>query len=119
MLCGGKAVDPHIPKRGDCVKKRLKTTGLDYVEKFISVSLYHSKTRPANSEKNVDFNSSKSSEYAATDTSTSTETGIENENILRQCNDEIRTARTFATFFSYIGHKLFHVLSIYCSNVAT
>ena len=62
--------------------------------------------------KNVDFGSSKSSQYAANDTPTSTESGIENENILLQHNDEIHTARTFATFFSYIGHKLFHVLSI-------
>ena len=68
--------------------------------------------RPANSEKNVDFDSSKSSEYAANDTPTSTESGIENENILLQHNDEIHSARIFATFFSYIGHKLFYVLSI-------
>ena len=32
---------------------------------------------PENSEKNVDFDSSKSYEYAATDTPTSTESGIE------------------------------------------
>ena len=60
----------------------------------------------------LNLDSSKSSEYAATDTPTSTESGIENENILRQHNDEIHSARTFATFFSYIGHKLFYVLSI-------
>ena len=48
---------------------------------------------------NVDFDSSKSYEYAATDTPTSTESGIEDENILLQYDDEIRSARTFATFF--------------------
>ena len=68
--------------------------------------------RLANSEKNEDFDSSKSSEYAAPDTPTSTESGIKTENILLQHNDEIHSARTFATFFLYIGHKLFHVLSI-------
>ena len=62
--------------------------------------------RPANCEKNVDFDSSKSYEYAATDTSTATESGIENENILLQHDDEIHTAKTFATVFSYIGHAL-------------
>ena len=73
-----------------------------------------------NSEKNVDFYSSKSSEYAATDTPTSTESGIEHENILPQHNDEIHTARTFATFFSYIGHiSSFTSLALFeCSNVA-
>ena len=57
---------------------------------------------------------------AASDTPTSTESGIENENILLQCNDEIRTARTFATFVLYVGNKLFLVLSIVrmYSNVA-
>ena len=60
----------------------------------------------------MDFGSSKSSEYAATDTPTSTESGIENENIVLQHNDEIHTAKTFATFFSYIGREVFHVLSI-------
>ena len=60
----------------------------------------------------MDFSLFKSSEYIATDIPTSTESGIENENILFQHNNEIHTARTFATFFSYIGHKLFHVLSI-------
>ena len=49
--------------------------------------------------KNVDFDSSKSSEYAATDTPASTQSGIENENIFLQHNDEIHTVRTFATFF--------------------
>ena len=47
----------------------------------------------------MDLNSSKSSEYAATDTPTSTESGIENENVLLQHNDKIHTARTFAKFF--------------------
>ena len=42
MLCGGN-LDPHFSKSGDCVKK-LKTAGLDYMEKFISVSLDQSKT---------------------------------------------------------------------------
>ena len=70
------------------------------MEKLISVSLNQSKTiGPANSKKNVNFDSSKSSEYAATDTPTSTESGIKNENILLQCKDEVRTARTFATVF--------------------
>ena len=77
------------------------------------MSLHQSKTIDLQIlRKNVDFGSSKSSEYAATDTPTSTESGIKNENILLQHNDKIHTARTFATFFSYIGHKLFHVLSI-------
>ena len=49
--------------------------------------------------KNVDFDSSKSSEYAAIDAPTSTESGIKDENILLECNDEVRTARTFATSF--------------------
>ena len=73
------------------------------MEKFISVSLNHCKTRPADSEKNVNFDSCKSSEYAATDRPYNNLylSGFENENILLQCNDEIRTARTFATFFSY------------------
>ena len=55
--------------------------------------------RPANSEKNANFDSSKSSEYAATDTPTFIENGIKNENILLQCNNEVRTARNFATSF--------------------
>ena len=42
MLCGGN-LDPHFPKRGDCVK-RLNTTGLDYLQMFISVPLNQSKT---------------------------------------------------------------------------
>ena len=37
--------------------------------------------------------------YAATNTPTSTESGIKNKNILLQCNDEFHTARTFATSF--------------------
>ena len=68
--------------------------------------------RPANSEKNVDFDLSKSSKYAATDTPTSTKSGIENENILLQHNDEIHSAKFFATFFSYKCHVLFYVISI-------
>ena len=64
------------------------------------MSLNQNKTIvPANSEKNVDFGSSKNSEYAATDTPTSTESGIENQNIPLQHNDEIHSAKTFATFF--------------------
>ena len=58
------------------------------------------------------FDSSKSSEYAATDAPTFTESGIENGNILLQCNDKMCAARTLATFFSCVGHKLFHVLGI-------
>ena len=69
------------------------------MENFISVSLNQSKTIPANSEKNVNFDSSKSSEYAATDTPTSSESSIGNKNILLQHSDEIHRARTFATFF--------------------
>ena len=46
----------------------LNITGLDYMEKLISVSLNQRKT--ANSEKSVDFDSSQSLEYAATDTPT-------------------------------------------------
>ena len=42
---------------------------------------------------------SKRSEYAATDSPTSTESGIKNENILLQCYDEVRTARTLETSF--------------------
>ena len=38
------------------------------MEKFISVSLNERNFRPANSEKNVDFQLSKSLEYAVTDT---------------------------------------------------
>ena len=83
------------------------------MEKIISVSLNQSKTIDLQIlREKVDFDSSKSSEYAATDTPTSTESGIENKNILPQHDDEIQSARTFATFFSYIGHKLFYVLSI-------
>ena len=47
----------------------------------------------------------------ATDTPTSIKSGIENENVFLQHNDEIYTGRTFATFFSYVGHKLFHVIN--------
>ena len=52
------------------------------MEKFISASLNESKTIDLQNLKNVDFDSSKSSEYAATDTPTSTVSGIENENTL-------------------------------------
>ena len=78
------------------------------------MSLNQSKTRPANSEKNVDFDLSKSSEFAATDTLTSDESAIESEKILLQCCDEIRTATTFAIFFSRrpIGHMHIYVLYI-------
>ena len=94
MLCGGNLY-PHFPKKWDCEKmNQNKTIDLQ------------------NSEKNVDFDSSKSSEYATTDTPTSTESSVKNENILLQHSDEIHTARTFATFFSCVGHKLFYVLSI-------
>ena len=34
----------HFPKKKDCVKKVEYQTGLDYMEKFISVSLNQSKT---------------------------------------------------------------------------
>ena len=98
MLCGG-SLDPHFSKRGDCVKKvedrwfKLPVYGKIYFCVIESEQNY----RPANSEKNIDFDSSKSSGYAATDTPTSTKSGIKNENILLQCNDEVRTAKTFAT----------------------
>ena len=111
MLCGGN-LDPHFPKKGDCAKKVEYHWSRLYGKMYFCVIESKKNYRPANSKKNVDFDSSKISEYAATDTPTSAESGIENENILLQCNDEIHTARTFETFFSYVGHKLFHVLSI-------
>ena len=82
------------------------------MEKFIFVSLNQSKTFDLRILRKmlILIHLTKSSEYAATDTPTSTKSGIENENILLQHNDKIHTARTFATFFSYIGHKLFYVL---------
>ena len=57
MLCGGNS-DPHFPTRGDFVKK-VEDHLSRLMENFISVSL-KSKTGPANSEKNVYFDSSKS-----------------------------------------------------------
>ena len=77
------------------------------------MSLNQSKTIDLQILRKID--SFKSFEYAATDTPASIEGGIENENILIQCNDKIRTARSFASniFFVFIiGHKLFHVFSI-------
>ena len=45
MLCRGD-LDPHFPKRGDCVKKAeyYWSSRVDYMENFISVSLNQSKT---------------------------------------------------------------------------
>ena len=60
----------------------------------------------------MDFDLSKSSEYAATDTPTSTESGIKIENILLRYNDEIHKQEPLQHFFLYMGHKLFHVFSI-------
>ena len=98
MLCGGNLVPP-FPKRRDYVKKVEDRWFRLYGK--ICLWVIESKYvnyRPAMFEKNVDFDSSKSSENAATDMSTS-EGGVENENILLQCNEEVHTGRTFATFF--------------------
>ena len=73
--------------------------------------------RPANSEKNVDFGLSKSSKYAATDTPTSTKSGIENENILLQHNDEIHSAKFLQHFFRINAMCSFTSLVLFeCSN---
>ena len=98
MLCGGN-LDPHFSKSGDCVKKVEDRWFRLYGKIHFWVIESKQNYRPANSEKNANFDSSKSSECAATDTPTSTESGIKNENILLQCNDEFRTAKTFATSF--------------------
>ena len=43
MLCEGN-LDPHFPKKGDCVKNIEYHWSRDYIEKFISVSMNQSKT---------------------------------------------------------------------------
>ena len=112
QCCVGAFLNPHFSKRGDYVKKVEDRWFRLYGKVYFCVIESKQNYRPANSEKNVDFDSSKSFECAATDTPTSTGNGIENENILLQHSDEIHTARTFATFFSFISHKFFHVFSI-------
>ena len=105
MLCGGN-LDPHFSKRGDCVKKVEGRRFRLYEKIYFCVIESKYNYRPANSEKNVNFDSSKSSEYAATDTPTSTESGIKSENILLQCNDEVRTSHSknlCNSYFVYIG----------------
>ena len=92
---------PTLSKKWGCEKTveyhwSRTLESLDYLEKFISVSLNQSKTIDLQIlKKNENFDSSKSSEYAATDTPTSPESSIESENILLQHNDEIHTARTY------------------------
>ena len=76
MFCG--AFWAHTFQNGAIVQKRLKTAVRLYGKIYFCVIESKQNYRPANSEKNVDFDSSKSSEY----TPTSTKSGIKNENIL-------------------------------------
>ena len=72
MLSGGN-LDSHFPKRSECVKKVEDHWSRLYGKIYFCVIESKKNYRPANFEKNVDFDSSKSSEYAATDTPTSIE----------------------------------------------
>ena len=58
-------------------------------------------------------------EYATTDTPTSTESGNKNKNILLQCNDKVRTAKTFATSVRILAIRSFTSLVLFeCNNAA-